>query len=216
MKMNKKLTVAAILVAGIFTTGYGAHNSANANEGLGAILGGVVGGVVGNQFGKGGGKTAATVVGSMIGVVTGANVGRSMDRSSSSPVYTTAPPTGHNHASNPCDVYMNAGERSFCLRGLEERAAAEQRVREREAYERGRNGSTGGGHSHNNSGWKGTNSFDFVFVWDERRRYKKRCGYHNNRCYKKSRRHYSNRRCGIGYKMRRNHDGLVGCYPKRR
>ena len=219
--MNKKLTVAAILVAGYLTTGCGAH-TANANEGMGAILGGVVGGVVGNQFGKGSGKTAATVVGSMIGVVTGANVGRSMDNKHyphgpHGTVVPSRPPSGHGHVSNPCDVYSHPGDRAACLRGLEEREAEEKRRREREAYERGRNG---GGHthynpSHGNHSYNNTSPFNFVFVW-EKNRYRNKCGYHGRKCYKKDRRWRKVRnRCGRGYKLRRDYDGRLGCFPKR-
>ena len=209
----KNSGMAAILAVGILTSGCGAHN-AHANEGVGAILGGVVGGVVGNQIGKGSGRDIATAAGAMIGIVTGANIGKNMENQNRT---HTAPPSGHNHASNPCDVYSSPGERSYCLRGLEEREAAEQRRREREAYERGRHG---GGHvhhtpSHGHHSYNSGSSFDFVFVWDGRRHYKKK-RYHR-RHYKRPRyiKNYGRNGCRRGHRYIDDPvNGRIGCFRR--
>ena len=222
MKTKRIAAILAVGFLGVFTSG--CNHTANANEGMGALLGGVVGGVVGNQFGKGSGKAVATGVGAMIGVVTGANVGKSMDNNKHYPHghngtgVPSRPPSGHGHVSNPCDVYSHPGDRAACLRGLEEREAEEKRRREREAYERGRNG----GHTHYNPnyytpshGYNNVSPFNFVFVW-EKNRYRNKCGYHGRKCYKKVRKWRKYRRCGRGMWLRRDFDGNKVCVPKRR
>lgn len=143
--MFKRLVIAKALLAGFLATGCATHGGGFNNQGAGVLLGGLTGSVVGNQFGKGTGKTAATAIGAVIGALAGGEVGRSMDQLNN--VVASQPPEAYRHNrhngyyslhSGRCGRFTNHGVRSACKRGESEKERAEQRRREREAYNYGR------------------------------------------------------------------------------
>ena len=142
--MLEKLAIAMALLIGCLVTGCTTHGGRFNNQGAGVLLGGLTGSVVGNQFGKGTGKNAATAIGAVIGALAGGEVGRSMDQLNnvvaSQPPVASQPSEVHRHNghyslhSGRCEGIANHGVRSACKRGESERERAEQRRREREAY----------------------------------------------------------------------------------
>ena len=141
--MNKFLRTVSVLAVAVGLSACNAHTSGFNNQTGGTIVGGITGAVVGNQFGKGTGKTAATALGAVIGAVTGSSVGRSMDRPAGQTVIIREPRQHGRHyhgrvKSGSCSQYYDRGERAACLRGVQRRIEAEQRKREREAFDRAR------------------------------------------------------------------------------
>ena len=138
---NKLLKSVGILAVAGLMSGCMAHGSGLNNQTGGTVIGGLAGAVVGNQFGKGSGKTAATALGAVIGAMTGNSVGAHMDRPAGQTVivreqprvvYRDRTPGGYNHRCS----YYDRGERAACLRGSADRERADQRARERRAYDR--------------------------------------------------------------------------------
>ena len=146
--MNIVLKSIGILAVAGLMTGCTAHGGGFNNQTGGTVIGGLTGAVVGNQFGKGRGKTAATALGAVIGAMTGNSVGAHMDRPAGQTVTVREPQviykekwyrerhTGHRHSRHSCSRYYDRGERAACLRGVAQREQAEQRAREKRAYDR--------------------------------------------------------------------------------
>ena len=107
------------------------------NQGLGTIMGGAAGGLLGNTIGKGSGNTAATIGGTLLGAIAGSAVGQSMDSQHQAPAYNYGQPTYptvYNYGSQECSNIIDQSVRNSCERGVVERQRAEQRERERRAY----------------------------------------------------------------------------------
>ena len=141
--MNKFLRTVSVLAVAVGLSACNAHTGGMSNQTGGTIVGGITGAVVGNQFGKGSGKSAATALGAVIGAVTGSSVGRSMDRPAGQTVIIQKPHQHGRHShgnvrTSHCNQYYDRGTRAACIRGVHERLRNEQKLREKEAFQRGR------------------------------------------------------------------------------
>lgn len=99
---------------------------AGPNQTGGAVIGATAGGLLGSMIGGGSGRIAGAAAGAAIGGLAGSAVGANMDQ--------------QQRYSAPTQGSTSSGEASAYNRGRMEYEAEQQRMREAEAYRRGRQG----------------------------------------------------------------------------